>query len=813
MHHLVGDVIYALRVLRRRPAYTCVSLVTMVASVAGVSALFTILNGVVLKPLPYGDEHAVAMIEATNTARPDDRGHLAVADVLDFAQRTRAFEAIAYYRYWGLTLTGHGDPEELVTALVSPNLFTVLRVQPILGRAMLPAEGVPGQDGVVMLSHATWQQRFGGRHDILGRPLTLDGDTRTVIGVLPPEFGFPDDRVELWAPQPVTPQSVQRRRRAVSAVARLARGVTIEQARADVARVAGQLAAEYPATHAGWSATATPIREHVLRNTQRPLLVLFGVTVLVLLIGVVNVANLQLAEAGSRRTELAVRRALGAGRWRLVRLFIVEALLLSIVAGSIAVVLASWLVPALLALAPVQLPRAQHIRIEPVVFAFLMAISVGAALAVGLVPGLRAARQDVQTGLKEGEARTGPGPRQARLRQALVVAEIAAALVVVVAAALLVRSLQRVQSVDPGFRTDRAVALQLFLPPNTYRQEPEIVGFYDRLRDRLRALPGVVSVGAVSALPLSTAGAHLQMPFQIEGRPAADREQQVNVRVATPEYFQAMGIPLLRGRPFSEGDGPDGPGVVIVSDTFARRHAAGRDPIGLRVLLETGEPRAAQPHDVIGVVGDIHEEGLDDPPQPTVYLPFRRNPMRTLAIAVRTAIDPHQLGPAVRSQVTAIDPQLAVFSVRPLEEIVGEALKAPRFTAVLLGMLATVALLIAASGVYGMISLTVAERTHEVGIRLALGGGPRALVGGIVARCARLVALGLIAGGAGAFAASRLMATLLFDITASDPASFGAAALVLGGVALAASYLPARRVTRIDPALVLRGDVGASRRR
>jgi putative ABC transport system permease protein len=808
MDHLRQDITYALRRLYKAPGFTAIAVVTLALGIGANSAIFSVVEGVLLRPLPYPEaDRLVGVFHVYD-------GHRAVMsgpNFVDAALHSRSLENAAAIHRDRVILTGEGEPVRLDAAVVSASLFDVLRVRPLLGRTFNADEDTPGKTNVIVLSYGLWQQRFGGASDVVGRRISIDGVQKEVIGVMPKSFTYPAGRVA-WLPLEYDENFVTKQRGAwqFAAIARLKAGVSEQQAAAEVGAIGRNLARQYPDANDKLEITVLSLHEAIVGDVRRSMLVLLGAVGFVLLIACANVANLLLARAAARESEMAVRAALGAGRGRLVRQLLTECVILASAGGGLGLLLAVWVVAFLAGLEPDGIPRLDAVRVDGAVIAFTLGISVITGLVSGMFPAIHSTR-GVSGALKDAGRGAISSRGGNRMRGALVVVELALALMLLVGAGLLMRSFVRLQSVDPGFRPDNALTFDLSLPDSRYGEDPQIVAFYDRLMPGLAALPGVRSAAAVMGLPLS--GMQFDISFKVAGRAPlrpAD-EPSMEIRVASPEYFSTMGIPVKRGRGFTDRDTASSPQVVVITDSAAQRYFPGEDPIGKTITLGWGKRdrkgvRTAGGGQVVGIVGDIKDAGLSEPDPPQLYMPLRQWPISSMSIVLKTVTPPGSLTEAVRAQVYAVDPNLPVSNVRTLEQIVSRSVSQPRFYVLLLGVFAALALALAAIGIFGVLSYAVSQRTREIGIRMALGAQGRSVVGLVVRQAMGLVAIGLTAGTIAALFVSQTLTKMLFSVRPTDPATFTAVALLLAAVALLASYLPARRATRVDPIVALRAE-------
>jgi putative ABC transport system permease protein len=805
MDTLTQDLRYALRRLLRSPGFTLIAVLTLALGIGANSAIFSVVHGVLLRPLPFAEPDRLVMLY---TGYPDDetRYPLSPPDFMSFHDDARAFSGVAAVSPSEETLTGRGEPERVPIAMVSRRFFEVMGVSPVLGRSFHEEESEPGANEVTVLGHAFWRQHFGADPRVIGQTLTLSGVQRTVVGVLPPEFDFPDQRA-LYYPiaydsrfNSTTAQA--RRGEFLTTVARLAPGVTVEQALTEARTINARLQQEFPQTNSqNINLTLLPLREQLMGSVRAPLLILLGAVGLVLLIACANVANLLLARAAAREGEMAVRTALGAGRGRIVRQLLTESVLLGLAGGAAGLLLAVFGTHALLAARPEGIPRLEGVGVDATVVAFTMLIAVGTGLLFGLIPAVQATRSDLALRIREG-GRGGLGGRASnRARRTLVVTEIALALMLVVGAGLLIRSFAQLTAVDPGFRTERLVSFGLSTPPSAYEDGAAVRQFYERLLERVASLPGVESAAAAANLPL--AGTRNILGFDIENRepPPPGFVQDAALTSVTPEYFSTLGIPLRRGRLLEGRDGVDAPEVVVVNEAFVRRYLPGEDPIGRRISLN-GEEWI----EIVGVVGDAPQYGLDQDVRPAMFATLSQFTTRTLTVVARTAGDPLALAGAIRREVAALDPNLPVQRFTTGEQLVSASVAQPRFYMALLAIFAGVALLLAAVGIFGVMSYLVTQRTREIGVRMALGANPASVLRLVVGGALGLAGVGVAVGVLAALLGSRLLSGLLFGVGSLDPVTYVGAAAVLLAVAALASYLPARAATRVDPNTALRFD-------
>ncbi|HET7221179.1 MAG TPA: ABC transporter permease [Vicinamibacterales bacterium] len=808
MTSFLQDLRYGVRVLVKSPGFSLVAILALAIGIGANTAIFSVVNTLLLQRLPYRDADRLAIVWEHNVVRDRKSNVVGPSNFVHWREMNRTFEDLtAVSPTYNVTLTGMGDPEEIPAQLVSVEFFSVLGVQPRLGRAFTPDENRPNVL-LAVLSDRLWRRRFGADPAILNRPIQLQGQPVTVIGVAPPGFSLLDKTVDLWLPLPFTAQARTPGGRSLQVVGRLKPGVTFDAAQQDMTRVGADLTAMFPAFNTGWTVRVVPIREELTGKVRPALLVLVGAVAFVLLIACANVANLLLARATARSRELAVRAALGAGRARLVRQLLAESLLLSIAGGGCGLALGWWSVAFLRNVAAERLPiqRLEMVAIDGRVLAFTAAAAILSGILFGIVPAMTGAGANLNESLREG-GRTGSGARGNRARAAFVVIEVALALVLLVGAGLLVRSFMRLLDVDPGFDPSHTLTMRVSLPRARYGGDGQQAQFFDRFFRDIDALPGVKAAGAVSWLPMTGLGSATSMEIIGQPKPAAGQEPVTDVRVMTHHYLEAMGVPLLKGRLFNEADAADATGRIVINETMAKKHWPGEDPLGKRVRINWGTP--SREDEVIGVVGDVKHYGLDTPAagvRPMIYWPYARNPYGTMTVAIRTAGDPSSLVTSVAGVLRRLDPELALAGVRTMDEVVSSSMAERRLTMLLLTIFAGAALVLAAVGIYGVIAYSVTQRTQEIGIRMALGAQRGDVLRLVVRQALVMVAAGIAAGAAGAFLLTRLMEGLLFDVTPTDPATFGLVSAALAGVAVLASGLPGLRATRVDPVIALRAE-------
>lgn len=800
MTNLSQDARYAWRVLRKSPGYTAVAVLVLALGIGANTAIFSVVHAVLLRPLPYPHPERLVRLWESKPASGTHRNVVNPVNFLDWQARTRSFEQMAALHGWTSNITGEGDPLAVDGMRVTPDFFSVLGISPLMGRGFIPEEGIPGRDNTVILSYAFWKSHYGGDPHILGRKIMLNGGPVSVVGVMPRDFSYPGWKADLWVPMAID-RTEERGGRYLTTVARLKPSVSPQQAQADVEAVARQSALERPDMNKGWSAEVAPFLRDVTGNVRLPLLVLLASVGLVLLIACANVANLLLMRATGRMREVALRAALGAGRRRILQQLLSESLLLA-VAGWIAGLAVGYAgLKGLLALIPasVPLPRMESIRLDGGVFLFALGISLGTAILFGLAPAIQISRPRLQSALQQGSQRTGVGGGRA-FRRAFVVTEIALALLLLVGAGLLLRSFERLVSVNPGFSMERLLTMEMFTSPAKYMDNQKRSLYLDQILGQVRNVPGVEAAGTTHFLPLSGSVSGSCFAPAPGPQPTAS-SPGAQFLVITPGYFQTMRTPMLSGRDFSEQDHFGTHSVLIVNHAFAQRYFSGQNPIGKSLNVCWTVPN---PVEIVGVVSDARQEGLQAAPEPTIFLDNSQGPMYFAKVVVRTRSDPRQMTRAVEAAIHRVDPDQAISDVETMEEVFSDSVSRPRFQLVLLLIFAGMAVLLATIGVYGVVSYSVSQRTQEIGIRVALGAHTGDVARLVLREGVLLGILGVALGLAGAVASTRVLNSLLFEITPTDPLTLGTVAGLLMAVAIAATLIPARRATKVDPMVALR---------
>jgi len=797
---MLNDLRFALRTLRKNPGFTAATVVTLALGIGANTAIFSVVNGVLLRPLPFPEPGRILALWQNDLGDGIVKNTVSMPNFLDWRDQNTVFAAMAAYGLDAVTIAGPTAPVRVRIANVSEGFFDVMGIAPLLGRSFGPEDHRPGVPPAIVLSRATWQASFGADPTVVGRQIRLDGQSATIVGVMPEGFSFPRN-VGGWKPRTIDPATMPGRGLVyLQVVGRLKPGVTLPEARAEMTAIAGRLEREYPEANPGVGITMLPLQEDLVGDVRTPLLVLLGAVACVLLIACGNVANLLLARGVGRQREVAVRVALGAARWRVVRQFFAENLLLAALGGLAGLLAGLWSFAALTSLLPADLPRADDVRLDGTVLAFTVAVSMLAGLVFGLLPALNASRADLADALRERVV-AGAGRR---LRNGLVVAEMALAMTLLVGAGLLVVSFTRLQAVPPGFDPSRVLASSIVLPSSRYATPDSEIAFYRRVLDELRAIPGMESVGAVTTLPLQ--GSELALSFAIEGRPepTPDDTPDASFDAVTADYFRTLRIPILAGRAFTPADDRDAPPVVMVSESLARRYWPGEDVVGRRIRVDWGDDPPFR--EIVGVVADVHHAELGTAPAPTMYTPIAQVPFRFAYLVARTAGDPAALSGAVRTAIGRVDPDLAPGTVAPFERTVSASVAQPRFRSRLVAGFAALALLLAVIGLSGVLSYSVAQRRGEIGVRMALGARSSEILRLVLREGLALASAGVALGAVGAVTLRNTLDSLLFGVSAVDARIYLGLAALLTAVALVAAYLPARRAARVDPVTALRAE-------
>jgi putative ABC transport system permease protein len=802
LENLLQDLRYGARMLMKNPGFAFVAVITLAAGIAANTTIFSLADAVLLRPFNFPNQERLVMVWNRGIDKGGFHGVVAPGNFIDWREQNQSFEQIIAINYRSFDLTGAHQPERFVGHGVSAGFFDALGVKAAIGRTFLPGEDEPGRDQVVVLKHSLWERRFGADPNIVGRTLTLDAKTFTVIGVMPPDFNFPFNGGEMWAPLAFDDKEKQERgRNYLQPMGLLKPGVSVAQADADLDAISRRAQQLFPETNAGQSAIVVGMAESFVDMAQMYVTPLFGTVAFVLLIACANVANMLFSRAFGRRKEIAVRLALGASRWRLVRQLLTESLLVALVGGAIGLLLSVLAVDLLSDAIPEDfaklIPGWDHFSVNRTVLLFTLMISMLTGVIFGLMPALQASKPNLDETLKEGAKGASSTGSRHRLRGALVVAEVALSLVLLVGAGLMIRSFMAMLRDDTGFNPHNVLSFQLSLSGEKY-SEAQQRGFYDQLLKRLETLPGVVAAGAISILPVS--GNNQNDTFEIAGRPPFEKGKgpDAGYRVVTPEYFDAIGMSLRRGRDFTASDNELAPGVVIINETLASRFFPNQEAIGQRIITGGG------PMEIVGVVGDVKDLGLDRVPRPSLYVPYAQNPRTNMGVALRAAIEPTALAAAARDEVMKLDPTQPVSNLKTVERMIHERTSPKRLMAATMGVFAAIALLLAGVGLYAVMAYAVSQRRHEIGVRMSLGARSRDILLLITGQGLKLTLAGLALGMAGAFALTRVMQPLLYGVTATDPLTFVLISLALAGVALLACWIPARRATKVDPMIALR---------
>ena len=809
MKVLIQDLRFALRQMGKKPGFTVVVVVTMALGIGANAAIFSVLDAILLRPLPYNQPERLIKVWSrfTGIGLPNDQNWVSAPEFRDFQQLNRSFSDLAAIGVGSINLGVKGSPQRVLGASVSPSLFGMLGEQPLIGRTFLPEEGQPGRDHEVLLSYGLWRRVFAGNPSVVGSTIDIEGVPMSVVGVMPSGFAYPDD-TEIWGPLSFSPDDLSENSRGghgLEVLGRMKPGLSLAQVQSDMDRVAKTMIEQhqsYPYEKYGFGIILHPLLEETVGDVKTSLLVLMAAVGLVLLIACANIANLLLARSTERQQEMETRMALGATGSRLVRQLLTESVVLAFAGGAVGVGITPWILHGMVAVAAKSLPRAIHTTIDARALALTAMVSLATGVLFGLAPALRAGGKRNFDGLKSG--RNTEGKRPKRLRSTLVVCETALSLLLVAAAGLLLRSFAEVLKVDPGFRPDGVLTLRVSLPDAIYSKPEQVRGFYGELFDRVQRLPGVQSAGGISGLPLSGEGGSGTVTIDTQSVPMEDRTPEADQRVVAADYFKAMGISLVRGRFFEPRDSDSGPHAAIIDESLAQIFWPNQDPIGKR--LHSGGARGFNGpwETVIGVVRHVRNRTLEARSRVEVYWPEAQRPVGSMTLAVLTTGSPMNLVPTIQREVASIDPDLPVYRVRPMAEVMGDSLQRRRLALILLGTFAGLALLLASVGIYGVTSYGVSQRQVEIGVRMALGADRGQVMGMMIRRGMGTIALGLVLGVALALFLTRLMSGLLFAVHAYDPVALGGAAVLLMGAALAAIFIPVRRATRVNPMVALR---------
>ena len=816
---MLQELKFAFRALAKTPGFTAVALITVALAIAANTAVFSLVNAVLIRPLPFKDPQKLVLLFEKFSAMGLDQIPVSVPEYLDYEKQLTSYEGIGAFTFTNFNLTGGDMPERVQGANVTPSVFPVLGVQPIKGRVFNPEEMGEGKDGVIVVSERLWKRRFNSDPHLVGQQLQINGRSFTVVGIMPAQFEFPlplfgvqgatfAERADIWKPVAFTEQEMQSRgSRSYGVVGRLKPGVTLKQAQAELDTVIANWHPLFPNNYEAatkFGATLYPFQDLVVGPIRGALMILLGAVVVVLLIACANLTTMLLARAGARERETAIRLALGAGRAQLIRQLLAESLLLALVGGLAGVMLAVWGLELLRSFGAQTVPRLGEVNLDWRVLLATLGVSGLTGVIFGLVPALASGKPELTEALKEGGRGSTSGVRRNRLRNALVVAEVAVALVLLVGAGLLLKSFARLQSVDPGFNPKNVLTMEIALPVLKYPAGKPVGDFFAEATRRVKSLPGVEAAAFTSILPLS--GTNSDSSFMIEGFDSATQKVHPDeeIRTVTPEYFSALKVPLLRGRVFTDADQFEAPWVVIVNKTFADKWWPNQDAVGKRITFSNPTAPDVKWITVVGVVGDMRHRGLDVEPKPEFYFPHaQRRGNRFMILTVRSTQDPRSLTPAIRREISAIDPDVPVANIRTLEQVTADSIAPKRLSVVLIAVFAAVALVLASVGIYGVMSFLVVQRTHEIGVRMALGAQRRDVFVLVLGRAAKLVALGSAIGLVLAAFSSRALGSMLYNVGAFDVSTFAFVTAVLVFVALLASYIPARRATKADPMIAL----------
>ena len=805
MESLFSDIRYAIRSIIKRPGFTTIAVVTLALGIGANTAIFSAINALLLKPLPIPDQDRVVAIWDKNPSRGVEHNEVAFANYLDWRAQNHSFEHLALERWWSTNLTGGDTPERIQGFLVTANFFDLLRIKPVKGRTFIEGENDPGKDRVAVIAYSLWQRRFGADPNIVNRTITTNNIPRTVIGVLPEGFNYPKG-AEIYAPIAMTPELIKSRgNHSYYVIGRLKDGVTLPGAQADIDTITGRLATQYPDSNVGLGATVYSIVADTTRIYSTAMWIMMAAVGFVLLIACANVANLMLARASGRRKEIALRAALGASRWRIVRQLLVECMIIAVLGGAAGIVVAFWGIDLLRAANPGEAAKYadgwKNFGVNYQVLAFTFGLSLLSGFVFGLAPAWQVSKPNVNDALKEG-GRQGGGGASHRLRNLLVVSEIALSLMLLIGAGLFIRSFAALLKSDPGFNPEGIITANLNLPVAKYKDEPQRAAFYTDLVQRVKTLPGVQSAAVVNYIPLG--GSNSSDVFLIEGapEPKAGQENVGRYRVCTPDYFQTMGISILKGRGFSDQDKAGLLPVVVVNETLARKYWPAGDALGKRIRFY-GPLERAPWMEIVGIIQDVKHE-LNSPVTPEYYLPHSQDSWNAMVLVARTSVDPGSIAAPIRQQVLAIDKDQPVFDVKTMKEVRAISISVYSIASVTMTVFAIVALLLAAVGIYGVMAFAVSQRTQEIGIRMALGARALDVLKLVLRNGMFLAVIGAIVGLAGAFAITRFMSSLLFGVSPTDIVTFASVTAGLLLIALLACYLPARRATKVDPLVALR---------
>lgn len=810
METFLRDLRYSVRMLIKSPGFTAVAVLSIAIGIGANTTVFSVINAVLLKSVPYKEPNSLVLVWGDTQTETDRRKHnqVSATDVADFRAQASVFEDVATYGGWFPIMSGEAEAERIPAIQVGDGFFKIMKGTPLLGRVFTSEEEVDGKDFVIILGYGLWQRRFGGDRNIVGKSVTLNGQPYNIVGVMGPDFRpLPASLVspegQFYRPVAENYDDTQRSSRHLRAIARLNPGVTIEQAQSELNVIAQRLEQAHPLTNKGQGASVVSITDEITGDIRTTLLMIFGAVIFVLLVACANVANLLLARATVRHKEITIRSAIGAGRGQLIRQLLTESLLLAVLGGGLGLLIATWGTSVVAAAGSKINPMFQDIHLDMRCLAFTVGVSILTGLIFGLAPALQISKPNLAESLKESGRGSGPAASRNRLRSALVISEIAMTLVLLVCAGLLIRTVVRLRNVDTGFNATNILAMNIGLPSVKYPKPEAVASFNKQISERIAALPGVKATGTTSVLPLSANFDGRGLVVEDHPKPPGE-EITVDLYVTTPGYLQAMEIPLLKGRLITEQDTKDSPNIALINKTMAAQFWPNQDPMGKRIKF-AGDPKNTQPwRSIVGIVSDVSQYALDKRAPMQIYLPHAQVPTRFNTVVVKTTNDPTAMIGAIRREILAVDKDQAVFNVTTLEQLLGDSILVRKFFMLLLLVFAALALILAAVGIYGVMSYVASQRTYEIGIRMALGAQTRDVLKLIIGNGMALALIGVVAGLAGAFALTRLMAGLLFGVTATDAVTFISVSAGLIFVALLACYIPARRATKIDPLVALR---------
>ena len=808
METLLQDLRYGVRMLRKSPMVTLVAVISLALGIGANTVIFSVINAILLKSLPFHDPERIVLVWGHVPAEGKDRSQVSATDVDDWRQQNAVFEDVTTYGNWSATLLGEGESERIQGIQVGDGYFSIMKATPLLGRTFLPEEQQDGKDFVIVLGYGLWQGRFGGDPSVVGQKINLSGRPYTVVGVLTADFqplptSLVSPRGDFYRPVAETRDENERSSRHLRAIARLKQGVTLEQAQAEMNVIAGRLEQQHPRGNTGYGVRLLTLPEDTVGGLRKTLLTLFGAVAFVLLIACANVGNLLLARAAGRQKEITIRRALGAARLRLARQLLTESVLLAIIGGGLGLLLALWGTSLVEAIGSGVTPLPVSIKIDSRVLGFTFALSILTGIVFGLAPALQASNPDLNETLKEAGRTSGAQASRNRLRGVLVMIEVAMALVLLISAGLLIKSVMRLRNVNPGFKAENRLTMNVVLPSAKYPKAPKWIAFYNQLGERLNALPGVESAGFTSVLPLSDNFDGRALVVEDHPRPPGE-EFDVDLYIVTPAYLQTMAIPLLQGRALNEQDTETTPLVALINETMATEMWPGQDPLGKRIKFPGSEKNPQPWRTVIGIVDGVKQYALDRKDPMQIYLPEAQFPTSFMTLVVHTSSDPQSLIALVRSQISEMDKDQAVYNIATMEQLLANSISLRRFSTILLMSFAGVALMLAGVGIYGVISYSVTQRTHEIGVRMALGASRRDIIHLVVRQGMAMTLAGVGIGLVATFALTRVMETLLFNVSATDPATFVTIPVALTIVALGACFVPAERAAKVDPMEALR---------